>query len=1057
MVKKAIVFFTMWSVFLMFTAAIHGLDPGRAVTQYKIDSWTDENGLPQNSVRSIFQTGDGYLWIATEEGLSRYDGIKFTTFDESNTPVISNNYIFEVFEDSRGNLWIAARGGLILYKNGRFTPFRHGTVFSGNVVQTVLEDHEGNLWIGTDGDGLFKFENGGISRFTTKQGLPDDRIKSLKRDSKGNFWVGTPDGLALLKNNTFVSYNQGQGLGNLVINCIYEEKNGNLWIGTDKGIYTLQGDGFTLLDIGAVIREARILKIMEDSDGNVWIGTAAQGLARYRDGRLEVLTKKDGLADDTIKEICEDREGSLWLGTAHGGLNRLKEGKFTPVTTKEGLSDDFVFAIYEDSRGYLWIGTNNGLNRFKNGTFMEITTAHGLKNNTVDSLYEDGDGFIWVGTDDGITKLKNEESGISVFKLTHEAGGLFILALSGDRNGNIWFGTQKGLFKLKGDDLQSFTTEHGLPSKTVNYIYEDSKNNLWISAYRRGLVRYREDGTFITLSETDGLVNNSVTCIYEDGDSVLWIGTVGGLSRFKDGKFTNFTRKDGLFNNNIYQILEDNSGYLWMSCNKGIFKVKKKELNDPSKRITSIVYGKEDGMLSTECNGCLQTPGCKTKDGKLWFPTGKGVVTIDPDHIMMNEVPPPVFVERVLLDGNSSDLNKKITVSPGIKRVEIHYTALSFLNPLKVRFKYMMDGFDEQWVEAGTQRVAFYTNLDAGSYRFRVIACNDDGVWNEVGASVVFSVIAPFWKTLWFQFLALAIFAVFSYAVINFSRKYISLSRFWKKQKYVGNFRLLEKLGAGGMGTIYKAKSLSDKTETVAIKVLKEELFEDENNRKRFKQEAAIIDQLDHPNIIKVIERGQSRDTMFIVMELLEGRTLAKKIEEEKRLDLMEGLHIMIQVADAATKIHSKNIIHRDLKPDNIMLIKKDGDPNFVKLLDFGLAKTQYQTRLTQTGMVIGTINYMAPEQISGSDFSGATDIYAMGVMFYEMLTGEKPFKGDTTIDIMRQIVDKTPIALVKHRYEIPMDLNDLVLEMMEKEQEARPHVKDVLERLRRMESRPAD
>jgi ligand-binding sensor domain-containing protein len=1066
MAKRASVVFAVWAVSWMFAAAIHGIDPNRAVTQYKIDCWTDENGLPQNSVRSILQTGDGYLWIATEEGLSRYDGVKFTTFDESNTPAISNNYIFEVFEDSRRNLWISTRSGLIFYKNGRFSPFRHGDVFSSHVVQTVLEDGEGNLWIGTDGDGLFKYEKDGISRFTTKQGLPDDRIKSLKRDSKGNFWVGTPDGLALLKNNAFVSYSREQGLGNLVINCVYEEKDGNLWIGTDKGIYILQGDGFTLLDLGEGIEEARILKIMGDRDGNIWIGTAARGLWRYRDGRLAVLTKKDGLSDDTIKEICEDREGSLWLGTAHGGLNRLKVGKFTPITTKEGLSDDFVFAIYEDSRGYLWIGTNNGLNRFKNRIFMEITTAHGLVNNTVDSLYEDGDGFIWVGTDDGITKLKNEDPGVNVFELPHEARGHFILALSGDRNGNIWFGTQKGLFKLKGDDLQEFSTEHGLPSKTVNYIYEDSKRNLWISAYRRGLAQYREDGTFLTLSEADGLVNNSVTCIYEDADSVLWIGTVGGLSRYKDGKFTNFTRKDGLYNNNIFQVLEDASGYLWMSCNKGIFKVKKKELNEAAKseagearvkRITSVVYGKEDGMLSIECNGCLQTPGCKTKDGKLWFPTGKGVVMIDPDNIAINEVPPPVFVERVLLDSTSSDLNREITVTPEIKRVEIHYTALSFLNPLKVKFKYMMEGFDEQWVDAGTQRVAFYTNLDAGFYRFRVIACNDDGIWNDKGASAAFTVIAPIWKTLWFRFLTLVVFAVLSYAIINFSRKYISLSRFWKKQKFVGNFRLLDKLGAGGMGTIYKAKSLSDKTEPVAIKILKEELFEDENNRKRFKQEAAIIDQLDHPNIVRVIERGQSRDTMFIAMELLEGRTLARKIAEDGRLDLIEALHIMIQITDAAAKIHSKNIVHRDFKPDNIMLIKRGTDPNFVKLLDFGLAKTQYQTRLTQTGVVIGTITYMAPEQISGSDFSVATDIYSMGVMFYEMLTGQKPFTGDTTIDIMRQIVDKTPIEPVTHRFDISMELNELVLEMMEKEREARPQVEDVLERLRRIESRLKD
>lgn len=1065
MSKRTTLFFMAVAALVFFKFAAFGLNSEKAITQYKIDTWSDETGLPQNSVRTILQTGDGYLWIATEEGLARFDGVKFTTFDQSNTPVIANNYIFDLFEDEQKNLWVGLRGGLLIYRNGRFRPFVHPEDFSTRVVQIIRMDHEKNVWIGTDGDGLYKIKDGTTTMYTTRNGLPDNRIKSLKCDSRGNLWVGTPAGLALLKENAFISYTGKRGLGNDVINAIYEDANQNLWIGTDKGVYILKGETFTLLETslenGSDISGARILDIFEDRDRNVWIGTSGHGLARYQKGRFSVLTKKDGLSDNTIKDIFEDREGALWLGTAHGGLSRLKEGKFTPVTTKEGLSDDFVFAIHEDSRGYLWIGTNNGLNRLKDGTFMSITTANGLAHNIVDSLYEDRDGFIWVGTDDGLSKLKNDEFSVTVLESVPRSRGLFILALSGDRDGNIWFGTQKGLYKLNGSKVKKFSTENGLVSNTVNFIFQDSTDNLWFSTYRGGLTLYKDE-TFRVFTEKEGLVNNSVTCIYEDAAAVLWIGTVGGLSRFKDGKFTNYTRKDGLFNNNIYQILEDAGGYLWMSCNKGIFKVKKKELdglagietttgNADSKRITSIVYGREDGMLSTECNGCLQTPGCKTKDGKLWFPTGKGVVSIDPENIKTNELPPPVFVEQALLDGVPAGAGGKITVPPGVKRVELHYTAPSFLNPQKVKFKFMLEGYEEHWVDADTQRVAFYTNLDAGAYRFRVTACNDDGVWNEEGTSTPVTVIAPFIRTWWFRLPALAIFAVFSYLIINFFRTFVSLSRFWKKQKHVGNFRLLEKLAAGGMGTIYKAKSLSDKTETVAIKVLKEELFEDENNRKRFKQEAAIIDQLDHPNIIKVLERGQSKETMFIAMELLVGQTLTKKIMTEERLNLKESLHIMIQIADATAKIHSKSIIHRDLKPDNIMLIEKDGDPNFVKLLDFGLAKTQYQTRLTQTGMVIGTINYMAPEQISGAGFSGATDVYSMGVMFFEMVTGEKPFIGETTIDLMKQIMDRTPIDPIRYRFDLPEELNELILEMMEKQYDVRPHVGDVLETLRRI------
>ena len=490
-----------------------------------------------------------------------------------------------------------------------------------------------------------------------------------------------------------------------------------------------------------------------------------------------------------------------------------------------------------------------------------------------------------------------------------------------------------------------------------------------------------------------------------------------------------------------------------MSCNKGICRVSKKDLNDFAENkidaIPSVVFGKDDGMRSSECNGGFQSAGCKTKDGKLWFPTSKGAAVIDPENIKTNPVKPPVFIEAVLLDSASTDFNQRVAVKPGVKRLEIHYTALSFLNPGKVKFKYKLDGYDDEWIDAGSQRAAWYTNLDAGNYSFKVIACNDDGLWNETGAAIAIRVIPPLGKTWWFRLIALLVFAMLSYFVIHFFRRYITLAGFWKKQKYVGQFKLLDKIGAGGMGTVYKATNLMDKSEQVAIKVLREEMFTDESSRKRFKQEAAIIDQLDHPNIINVLERGQSKQNLFIAMELLEGKTLTDKINEEKKLDVKEALHIMLQITSALGKIHSKSIIHRDLKPDNIMLIEKDGDTNFVKLLDFGLAKMQYQTRLTQTGIVIGTINYMAPEQVEGKGSFAASDIYALGIIFYEMLTGERPFMGETSIDIMKQILDKSPIEPIRFRLDISFELNDLIMKMLEKNIKSRPIITEALEQLK--------
>lgn len=1064
MIERATVILVVLSVLAWSGQALRGLDPERAVTQYNIETWNDESGLPQNSVRAVLQTGDGYLWIGTEEGLARFDGVTFTVFDEDNTPAITDNFIRKLFEDSDGNLWIVSRGGLLCYKNGKFESYPGKEGFSSELVYAVCEDPSRNLLIGTDGDGLYHVKGHSFVKYTEETGLPDNMVRDIYCDGKGNLWVATKGGLSHFQKEGIFNYTKANGLPSDSVNAVCEDSNNITWLGTDNGLAKLEDGKITVFPMGAnASKQEKVFTIFEDSDKNLWIGTDKNGLFRYRNGVFENLSMKNesetGLASNTIRSIGEDREGNLWVGTVYGGLHCLKDTKFTTFGKPEGLSHDHVFSIFEDSRGCVWVGTNSGLNRMKPGAggngVIHFTTANGLSNNGITPIFESPPGFIWVGTDDGLNRLRSSENGI--FKLDEYLRNNCILALSGDGDGNLWIGTLRGLVTKRGPDEERFNKDNGLVTNVVNFVHKDRDGNLWLSTHGWGLTKYR-DGKFTVFNrEKDGLAGDSINCIYEENDGVLWIGTSGGLSRLKDGVFTNCTKKEGLFNNNIYQILDDNNGNFWMSCNKGIFRVGKKAVLDcmdgKISRVESIAYGKEDGMRSIECNGGYPNAGCKTKDGKLWFPTAKGMVVINPTNIRHNDVRPPVYIEQVLLDGAAAAPGGKIAVNPGIKRMEIHYTALSFSNPQRAKFRYKLEGYEDHWVDAGTQRVAFYTNLDAGVYRFRVTACNDDGLWNEEGASISLDVIAPFSQTWWFRFLAMAVFAVFSYLVINFFRRFLSLSRFWKKQKYVGSFRLLDKLASGGMGTIYKARSLSDKTETVAIKVLKEELFEDENNRKRFKQEAAIIDQLDHPNIIKVFERGQSKETMFIAMELLVGQTLTKKIEAEERLDLKEGLHIMIQIVDAAAKIHSKDIVHRDLKPDNIMLIEKDGDPNFVKLLDFGLAKTQYQTRLTQTGMVIGTINYMAPEQISGAGFSGATDVYSMGVMFFEMLTGEKPFIGETTIDLMKQIMDRVPIEPIRYRFDIPEELNDLILEMMEKESDVRPHVEDVLETLRRIRS----
>jgi ligand-binding sensor domain-containing protein/predicted Ser/Thr protein kinase len=1044
---------------------LFALDPAKAVTQYNVDQWTYETGLLQNSVTAVLQTSDGYLWVGSEEGLLRFDGVNFFIFDTNNTPAMTTPHIRCLFEDSRKNLWIGTvEGGLLLYQKGTFKQYANEQGLTNPVIYAIYEDSAGDIWIGTDGGGAFRLnlETNTFKVYTKEDGLSHNSINTIYTDSKGNLWFGTSEGLSRFKNGQFTSYvltedggdkNSTTGDKGEKVNAIIEDSGKNLWIGTAGNVFRMQGDTFIKeYPIDSKAKE-QITAFFEDSHHNLWIATRSSGVLRFRDGTFSSLGKKEGFPDDWTTSIWEDREGNVWIGSVYGGLIRLKDGKLTAVTSREGLADDIVWSILEDSKGYMWFGTNSGLSRYKDGTFKQFTTRNGLTHNAVDTVMEDSGGAIWAGTDGGLNRLPNPEA--NRFRMQYylrEFRTLYIPSILEDSAGNIWVGTLAGAVRIKNGTTKTFTQEDGLATPYVNFIHEDRKGTLWFSTLRGGLNKYEND-TFTIYNTEHGLASNTLNCIYEDRNGVLWLGTNNGLSRFKYGVFFTFRKQNGLFNNNIYQILEDDDGILWMSGNKGIFKVRKSDLDEVAEgkraQLKSIAYGKDDGMRSSECNGGYQAAGCKTRDGRLWFPTMKGAVVIDPKRIKTNKVLPPVHIERILLDGQPADLHQPVTILPGIKRLELHYTALSFVNPQKVKFKYKLEGYDEEWLDAGTRRATWYTNLDGGTYSFKVAACNDDGLWNYSGTAISITVIPPFWKTWWFILLAALAFAFLSYTVIHFSRKYISLASFWKKQKFIGKFKLLDKIGSGGMGTIYKANNLTEKSQTVALKVLNEDLFADENSRKRFKQEAAIIDQLDHPNIVKVYERGQSGQNLFIAMEYLQGKTLTQKILREKKIKLGEALHIMLQVSSALSKIHHRNIIHRDLKPDNIMLIEKNGNPSFVKLLDFGLAKMQYQTRLTQTGIVIGTINYMSPEQISGKGSVAASDIYSLGIIFYEMITGEKPFIGETTIDIMKQILDKSPIEPIRFRFDISFDLNHLIMRMLEKETKDRPDIMEVVTQLK--------
>src|SRR5689334_10559942 len=724
------------------------LDPNRNLKEFGHQAWLTENGLPQNTVQSIVQTQDGYLWAGTQEGLARFDGLNFTVFDKENTPAFKSNDIRFLVEDRAGRLWISTSYGLVCRHNGQFTSFTVNEGLPDNSVGPVVEDTSGNVWIGTAG-GLSRFDNGKFSTLTVEQGLSRNVVQTLYARADGTLLIGTSAGLQLLRRDQFTPVATPENVHPGNITAIAETKNGYLWFGTLDGLYGL--DSSTGTSSFVALPNSRVSALRVDRADVLWVATA-RGLASLRNGKIETFTTDDGLTSNLVLSLFEDREGSLWIGTEAGGLNLLKSKKFTTYTTKDGLPNDLVKAIYQDAQGGIWIGSNGGgLTLFKNGSFTTWTTRDGLSSDVVLSLAGDANGTIWVGTPDGLNRFKDGK--FQTFTFAEGLSNDLVRSVLVDRNGVLWVGTRDGLNSFHNNEFTTYSTRDGLANNFIGAIYEDSKGNLWVGTL--GGLNKISDGKFQTFTTKDGLSSNTVISLYEDGSGDLWIGTNGGgLNRFRDGKFVSFTNMPDV----IYRILEDKQQNLWCSSNKGIFRVNKRELDKGV--VNPTFYGPADGTLTRESSGGGHPAGWKTSDGRLWFATIKGLAVIDPEHIPLNTSPPPIAIEQLFVDNQSIPLTPKVTLSPGAARLDFYYTALSFIAPENVRFKYKLEGFDHDWIDGGGRRVASYTNLRPGNYLFRVIAANNDGVWNESGAALDLYLRPRFYQTYWFYLLCVLLLAL---------------------------------------------------------------------------------------------------------------------------------------------------------------------------------------------------------------------------------------------------------------------------------------------------------
>jgi diguanylate cyclase (GGDEF)-like protein len=722
--------------------------------QYRFDQITTSNGLPQNTVAAIIQTSDGYLWFATYDGLVRYDGVRFTIYDKGNTSNIGSNRFSTLCGDGQGALWIGTIDrGLLRYRDGRFTSITAEQGLPENNVTKVQQGEGGKMLVFTGNSRLFWTEEQSLYAENLTLWNNDHSISSVTAsqlneyiDQLGRRWSLEPERLLRLQGDQQTAF-EVKLTPNEFLQFRYEDRAGNLWFGSRKnGVYLIEGDN--LRHFPELIEAKAEMPVRiggQDREGYIWLFSDNK-LLRYRDGQFTSYNGKDGLQSQRFRDVFCDREGSIWVGTNERGVYRLSRQFLNVYTEKQGLLQDITYPIYEDRGGNIWAGSGIGMTRISNGK----TTAYPLvlsgKSNespviigsltdkrprvTPRCFYEDKEGNLWIGTNDGLLTLKDG-------KLRWQPqviSGSYVSIIMEDRAANLWFGTGKGLIKYQAGKGTLYTLENGLPDNRVDMLYEDRSGKLWIGT--RGGLACLADGQIRSFATTGSGVASQIRSIYEDGEGSLWIGTFdSGLNRYKDGHFINYNSQTGLFNNGVFQILEDRRGNFWMSSNRGIYRVSRQQLNDfADKKISAIncvAYGSQDGMPSAECNGGRQPAGVKALDGRLWFPTMGGIVVIDPEAVPYNEQPPLPTIESVKINQKTISFKEGVEIEPSQTDLEISYTAPSSIKAEHIHFKYKLVGLNEDWVDAGTRRSVQYSHLPPGSYTFKLIAANSDGVWTE--------------------------------------------------------------------------------------------------------------------------------------------------------------------------------------------------------------------------------------------------------------------------------------------------------------------------------------
>lgn len=741
-------------------------------------AWQTEDGLSEHTIVGLEQSPDGYLWVATHRSLSRFDGLRFQEFMPATPAGSPVDQIRAMILDRRGRIWLVKDGGAVVcLESGKVTQtFVLSEASSGAPARAMAEDSQGNIWISDSGGAVSRIRDGKVQAYGKTDGLVGKGMCWLVTDTQGRLWFSQAGSLGIFQDERFVTLlTLGQQSARVA-----RAREGGIWICAGLKLFRFRVGG-ELMQVAELKQEPALTELVvtalhEDQTHGLWIGTSSGGLFRSDSQGIQTV----GTTHPNIINILEDFEGNLWVGTRGGGLNRLSPRAVQLLGPANGLPFAAVQSACEDSGGNLWVAGQNGALAYGgNSVWRLVTNQSSLNGGAASCIGAEDNGGVLIGTrDKGVFRHQNGD--ITPLALNSQLTNLFIRSLYLGRNGNLWIGVNSFVARFQSRDgsLKHFPLPAG--ASDVRTMVEDSVGDLWMGTTSDGLLLRIHGDSLI--NETTNVMGGlqHIRCMQLTGDGSLWFGFAGkGLGRLKNGRFFQFHDSHGLWDEFVSQILPDDRGRLWIAGNRGIFQLALPELetvaDGRASHFRSVVFGKGEGLPNLQAAFGICPSAAKTRDGRLLIPMLTGLAIIEPDVLRKNPLPPPAIVERVMVNGrtvasydiprehnstnkaglvNLRTLSTPMSIEPGVEELKFEFTGLSLTAPENVTFRYQLEGFDQAWKDNGTDRSVRYTDVRPGNYRFRMIACNHDGIWSETEDSVALNVKPYLWQTTWFPVVA---------------------------------------------------------------------------------------------------------------------------------------------------------------------------------------------------------------------------------------------------------------------------------------------------------------